>query len=331
MIRRWLRFSTGSIRNKLCKMYDFAYGNTICKSAAIAQQSIEGGDHAMNVDKFFETLDAYFANQELDKVDPFLVSSLEQAKEEEDYGAYITICNEMIGFYRSISAFEKAYVAAEDVLLLMEELQMENTEHFATTLLNAATAYRAAGDYETALRHYRQALQIYNGILQPQDYRYAGLYNNMSILLEKMEENEDAIDYANKALAIIETLEGGEMETATTLTNLALLYFKISQTETAKELLERALALFEKRGENTDAHYSGALAGVAEAWYRMQDYEKALIYYEKALEEVKKHFGENMSYAVLCENCVAVCEKLEDEKRRQFYLGRAAEVRQRIH
>ncbi|MDE7258081.1 MAG: tetratricopeptide repeat protein, partial [Lachnospiraceae bacterium] len=172
----------------------------------------------MNVDNFFETLDSYFANQEIDKVDPFLVSSLEQAKEEEDYGAYISICNEMIGFYRSISAFEKAYVAAEDVLLLMEELQMENTEHFATTLLNAATAYRAAGDYEVALRYYRQALQIYNGILPPQDYRYAGLYNNMSILLEKMDENEEAINYANKALAIIETLEGGEMETATTLT-----------------------------------------------------------------------------------------------------------------
>lgn len=284
----------------------------------------------MNVDNFFKTLDSYFANQEIDKVDPFLVSSLAQAKEEEDYGAYISICNEMIGFYRSISAFEKAYIAAEDVLLLMEELQMENTEHFATTLLNAATAYRAAGDYEVALRYYRQALQIYNGILPPQDYRYAGLYNNMSILLEKMEENEEAISYANKALAIIENLEGGEMETATTLTNLALLYFKISQPEKAKELLERALSLFEKNGENTDAHYSGALAGMAEAWYRMQDYEKALTYYEKALDEVKVHFGENMSYAVLCENCAAVCEKLEDEEKRQFYLRRAAEVRQAI-
>lgn len=285
----------------------------------------------MNVDNFFKTLDSYFANQEIDKVDPFLVSSLAQAKVEEDYGAYISICNEMIGFYRSISAFEKAYVAAEDVLLLMEELQMDNTEHFATTLLNAATAYRAAGDYEVALRYYRQTLQIYNGILPPQDYRFAGLYNNMSILLEKMEENEEAISYANKALAIIENMEGGEMETATTLTNLALLYFKISQPEKAKELLERALSLFEKNGENTDAHYSGALAGVAEAWYRMQDYEKALTYYEKALDEVKIHFGENMSYAVLCENCAAVCEKLENEEKRQFYLGRAVEVRQAIH
>ena len=284
----------------------------------------------MNVDKFYETLDSYFAKQEIDRVDPFLAASLEQAKAEEDYGAYISICNEMIGFYRSVSAFEKAYAAAEDVLLLMEELQMDHTEHFATTLLNAATAYRAAGDYATALRFYKQALQIYDGILPTNDYRYAGLYNNMSILLEKMDENKEAISLAEKALSIIETLEGGEMETATTLTNLALLYFKVSQAEKAKELLERALSLFEKSGENTDAHYSGALAGIAEAWYRMQDYEKALEYYEKALDEVRIHFGENMSYAILCENCAAVCEKLGDVEKQKFYMGKAMDVRKSI-
>ncbi len=284
----------------------------------------------MNVDKFYETLDSYFAKQEIGQVDPFLVSSLEQAKAEKDYGAYISICNEMIGFYRSVSAFEKAYAAAEDVLLLMEELQMEHTEHFATTLLNAATAYRAAGDYETALRFYKQSLQIYDAILSPQDYRYAGLYNNMSILLEKMNENEEAIAYAKKALEIIETLEGGEMETATTLTNLALLYFKVSQAQKAKELLEKALSLFGQSGENTDAHYSGALAGVAEAWYRMEDYEKALEYYEKALQEVKLHFGENMSYAILCENCAAVCERLGEAAKQKNYLDEAKKVKSLI-
>lgn len=284
----------------------------------------------MNVEKFYEELDSYFAKQEIDKVDPFLTASLAQAKEEEDYGAYICICNEMIGFYRSISAFEKAYMVSEDVLLLMEELQLENTEHFATTLLNAATAYRAAGDFATALRYYKQALQIYDGILQPGDYRYAGLYNNMSILLEKTEENEEAIRCAEKALAIIEKLDGGEMETATTLTNMALIYFKIDQAQKARELLERALALFEQKGEDTDAHYSGALAGVAEAWYRMQDYDKALEYYEKALGEVKMHFGENMSYAILCENCAAVCEKLGDKDKQMFYLNKSKEVKDGI-
>ena len=98
----------------------------------------------------------------------------------------------------------------------------------------------------------------------------------------------------------------------------------------AKELLERALSLFERSGENTDAHYSGALAGVAEAWYRMEDYEKALQYYEKALAEVKVHFGENMSYAILCENCAAVCEKLGSQEKQAFYLQKAKEVKEAI-
>ncbi|MBP3476572.1 MAG: tetratricopeptide repeat protein [Lachnospiraceae bacterium] len=284
----------------------------------------------MNVDQFYETLDSYFARQEIDKVDPFLVSSLQQAKEEEDYAAYISICNEMIGFYRSVSAFEKAYVAAEDVLLLMEELQLDHSEHFATTLLNTATAYRAAGDFAQALRYYRQAVQIYDGLLKPDDYRYAGLYNNMSILLEKMNENEEAIRYAENALAIIEKIEGGEMETATTLTNLALLYFKVSQHEKAKGLLERALSLYENSGENSDAHYSGALAGIGEACYHMQEFDKALEYYEKALEEVKKHFGENMSYAILCENCAAVCERLGDKEKQAHYITKAKEVQAKL-
>ena len=120
------------------------------------------------------------------------------------------------------------------------------------------------------------------------------------------------------------------METATTLTNLALIHFKVSKPEKAKELLERALSLFEKCGENTDAHYSGALAGIGEAYYHMQDYEKALEYYEKALTEVKKHFGENMSYAVLCENCAAVCERSGDQKKQEYYIEKARKVQAKL-
>ncbi|MCM1154600.1 MAG: tetratricopeptide repeat protein [Roseburia sp.] len=283
----------------------------------------------MDVNAFFAKLDSFFAGNEIDKVDPFLCASLEQAKEEEDYGAYITICNEMIGFYRSISAFKKAYDAAEDVLLLMEELQLDGSEHFATTLLNTATAYRAAGDYKQAYVYYEQALRIYERLIPPEDYRYAGLYNNMSILLEKMERNEEAYVCAQKALAIIEKIEGGAMETATTLTNMGLLCFKMSEHQKARELLERAVALFEQNEEATDAHYSGALAGIGEAWYHMQEYGKALAAYEKALQEVEKHFGRNMSYAVLCENCAAVCGLLDQTQKQQAYLQSAEQIKEK--
>ena len=280
----------------------------------------------MNMDAFFEELDSYFEKNQVEKIDGFLTASLEQAKEEEDYAAYISICNEMIGFYRSVSAFQKAYVAAEDVLLLMEELKLEDTEHFATTLLNTATAYSAAGDYAQALRFYRQAVQIYERLLPAEDYRWAGLYNNMSIMLEKAGENREAVDCAKKALAIIEKQEGNEPQTATTLTNLALVYFKLSENEEAKSCLSRAIALFEQGEGAPNEHYSGALAGMGEAYFRDGEYEKSLDIYERALEDVKQHYGENMSYGILCENCAAVCGAMGDEKKQKEYADRAREV-----
>ncbi len=284
----------------------------------------------MDVNVFYQTLDDLFANNELAQVEPYLTASLSQAKEDEDWQAYIAICNEMIGFYRSISQHEKAYQASEDVLLLMEELQLEDTEHFATVLLNSATAYRAGGRYRDAYEQYMRAAGIYAGLISPEDYRFAGLYNNMSMLLEAMDENEQAAGLAEQALAIIKKQPDARMEEATTLTNLALIKFKLSKTEEAERLLREAVAIFEEAGEQTDAHYSGALAGLAEAAFRREDYACALTYYDRACEEVLKHFGENASYAILSENCAAVCERTGDETRRQEYLSRAKRVREAL-
>lgn len=286
----------------------------------------------MNVEEFFGQLDEYFSKNEIEKVEPYLVSSLEEAKEQEDYAAYIAIGNEMIGFYRSVSQFRKAFDISEDILLLMEELQLDGSEHFATTLLNAATAYRAAGEVEQAYKYYKQALAIYEGLLPKGDYRFAGLYNNMSLLLEQMNKNEEAVELLKQALDIVKNLADSEAEQATTLTNLALLYLKMGQTEEASKTLEEALEIFKKagNGENTDAHYSAALAGVGEAYYRMGDYKNSLLSYEKALAEVKKHFGENQSYAVLCENCAAVCDVLQDKEKGDWYRMQAQGIYEKI-
>ena len=51
----------------------------------------------------------------------------------------------------------------------MEQLQLDHTVHFATTLFNVATAYRTAGKYEEALANYRRALEIYQKELPKDD------------------------------------------------------------------------------------------------------------------------------------------------------------------
>lgn len=280
----------------------------------------------MNIDEILKKLDGLFADEKLEEVEPFLLSCMRQAKAGDEYGIYISVGNELIGFYRSISRYEEAFAVAEDVLLLMEELQLEGTVHFATTLLNTATAYRAAGRYEEALGDYRRALEIYQRDLPKDDYRLAGLYNNISILLEKLDENEKSALFLQKAIQIVEKQPGSRLELATSRTNLALIQLKLNRLEEAKKLLDAACCAFEEDGGITDAHYSAALAGQGEVCYRQGGLERALGYYEHALFEVEKHFGRNQGYGLLCGNCSLVCRELgrkaeadEYERQRKRY------------
>lgn len=273
----------------------------------------------MKIEEIYGRLDQLFAENKITEVEPFLLECLEKAREEDAFGIYISVGNEMIGFYRSTGQFEKAFAISEDVLLLMEELQLDGTEHFATTLLNVATAYSMAGRLKEALTDYTRALQIYESVLSGDDYRFAGLYNNMSILFEKMDENEKAASFLERAIGIVEKQSDSRMELATSKTNLALICFKLNEVEKAEALLEEAVSIFEENGENTDAHFGAALAGMGEACYRAGRIQKALQYYEKSLEEVKKHFGKNDSYRLLCQNCSTIAKQLGEHEKASFY------------
>ena len=69
--------------------------------------------------------------------------------------------NEQIGYYRSISNYEEALKISKEMLELVKELGLQESEAHGTTLLNAATAYRAAGMCEKAIAMYRAAEQIF--------------------------------------------------------------------------------------------------------------------------------------------------------------------------
>ena len=203
----------------------------------------------MTIDQILTKLDHYYKEDQLTEVEPFLLSCLEDAKKEQEYGIYISVGNELLGFYRSIGQFEAAFAVGEDVLLLMEELQLDHTVHFATTLFNVATAYRTAGKYEEALANYRRALEIYQKELPKDDYRLAELYSSISILLEKLNENENAALFLEKAIQIMEKQPGTRVEVATSRTSLALIELKMDKLEAAEKHLELAVSALKRMAE----------------------------------------------------------------------------------
>lgn len=280
----------------------------------------------MTTNEFIQELDGLFAAQEYAKVEPFMLSALEEAKEKEDYGLYLSVGNEMIGYYRSISQFQKAYQISEDMLLLMEELQMDQSAEFATVLLNTATAYSFDENFETALQFYRRAEQIYHLLVNPNDYLFAGLYNNMSSLMEKMDRNEEALELLMKALGILQNYPDRQMEAATNFTNLGLLYLKTGDYESGKKCVMQAISMFEAL-DTPASHYSAALSALAEIYYHEKDYESAIVWYKKTLAEVEKHYGFNLAYAVVCENLAAVYREAGKTEQAEEYLHKAEEVR----
>lgn len=258
-----------------------------------------------------------------------MLSALEEGKEREDYGLYLSVGNEMIGYYRSISQFQKAYRISEDMLLLMEELQMDQSAEFATVLLNTATAYSFDGQFETALQFYRRTEQIYHLLVRPEDYLFAGLYNNMSSLLEKMGRNEEALELLMKALRILQNYPDRQMEAATNFTNLGLLYLKTGDYESGKKCVAQAVSMFEAL-DTPASHYSAALSALGEICYHEKDYEQAVSWYERTLTEIEKHYGLNLAYAVVCENLANVCREADKPDQAERYLRKAREVRDRL-
>lgn len=236
--------------------------------------------------------------------------------------------NEQIGYYRSISNYEEALKISKEMLELVKELGLQESEAHGTTLLNAATAYRAAGMCEKAIAMYQAAEQIFKN-LGIQDERLAGLYNNMSMAFQQKEDYGTAESCLLQALAIVRNLPDHKAEEATTYANLASVCYEKEEFAQGVEYVQRAIERFEEC-EEKDAHYCGALALLAQGHYEQGELEKAISSYTEALREILAHFGKNESYAMTCENCAIVLSKAGFAKEAEYLKKEAKETYENI-
>lgn len=283
----------------------------------------------MDIQTFFTGLSDIFAAGRTDQVSGYLRQSLSEAEAQGDRHAAVTILNEMVGYFRSISSYKDAIWAAEYAIREMKSLGYENSVSFGTTLLNAATAFRASGDGQKALELYNGTLAIYQQQLPEDDPRLAGLYNNISSLHEAAGEYGKACELLQKALGILSRSEDTRIDAATVRTNLALVLFKLHREPEAMNELRTALDIFEQEGgaglqtpSSKAPHYAAALAGLAQAYYMTRQYDMAAQVYESALSHIQGFFGENRDFAVTCRNYALALdamgqrEKAEEQRKK---------------
>ncbi|MBQ7432110.1 MAG: DUF4037 domain-containing protein [Lachnospiraceae bacterium] len=254
----------------------------------------------MNIQDFIEGLDALFGTATQQDIETYGVKGLAQAKEEGDVQAQIIILNEMLGFYRESSQYDKVRTTVGEILDLMGQEGLEGTIPYGTALLNCGNALRAAGDLTESMDCYRQVFEIFDGQVPPEDFQYAELYNNVSLLYQELGRFDMAGKCLHNALSIIRQMPDKGFETAVTYVNLAnseLQEEKLTEAVTHARLGE---VLFEQLGVR-DNHRAAGLAAMGEVCERQQEYQRAAGFYSQAADMVEQYMGQTEGYQRLVE------------------------------
>lgn len=212
------------------------------------------------VSRVISKLDEHLNRNDYASAERHLKYWLGEAELLRDKRGKLTVLNECIGLYRKLSREEESLSSAEAALALAKELGLENTIGMGTTLVNAATAFKAFGKYETALPLYKEAQKLYESLLRPDAPKLGGLYNNMALAVMDTGDFRAAEELFNKALEIMAQNKDGEADMAVSWCNLADLAAREHGTMDGEarinECLDKAMELLDSDKLPHDGYYA---------------------------------------------------------------------------
>ena len=264
----------------------------------------DDGCATFDAQRFLRGLDAIFdAHKAPEQAEPYLQKARTEAEHSHNDAGLLTVLNETMGFYRSQGRHTDNLPIIRESLSIADHLHLQeiDPQAWATTLINAATGMRAAGQYEEAEQLYRQALDAAASAFSPTDRRLAALHNNMSMLYSETGRLNQAKRELEQALDLLEQSSpdaSADIDVASTHTNLALLLLQMDRywAGDAIQHAQKALKIYRTGHLEHSAHYASALAGYAQACYMAGCLQDAVSGYEHALSVIEECYGRNTDY-----------------------------------
>lgn len=214
---------------------------------------------SISVDRVLDKLDSYLHKNDYAGAERHLLHWLGEAKASKNHKLALTVQNELMGLYRKLGRRKEALAYVREAVQSIEELGIADQVGAATTLLNAATVYKAFDMADTALPLFEQARAVYEQELSKNDKRLAGLYNNMALALVDLSRFCEAVALYKRAIEILMEDEGGELEAAISYLNIASAKEReVGLMEADAEIavyLEKGRALLEGFGKR-DGYYA---------------------------------------------------------------------------
>ncbi len=180
-----------------------------------------------------------------DGAERVFLAALAEAEETGDRRAALSLCSELMGFYRQRGDAGKFYPVFDRGMELLGDVRPGAAAR-GTILINAATALAAFGEAQRALPLFRESESLYAAALDADHPRLAALYNNMAAALDALRRPDEAERYMLRALEN-QKQRPGDLDLAVTYVNLAQHYAAQNDTDA------RIAACLDKAMERMDS------------------------------------------------------------------------------
>ncbi len=196
----------------------------------------------MDIQAVLNEYDGFYARNDPEGAYAFICGKIAEAREAGAWQHELTMLNEVIGYSRKHLMTEEgnAYIARADEIIAAHG--MENDVAAATTWLNSATCQRAFGNPERSLAYFAKTEAVYRQKMEPFDYRYASLYNNMALVYSDTGDYARAEELSQKAVGILLTDPDSAAELAATYVSLAVNAAKRAKAAAAESMAADAEA-----------------------------------------------------------------------------------------
>lgn len=208
-----------------------------------------------------QKLDELMGQKRYEEAERMLQYWQDEAVRFGDRQGLFMVFNEMMGYYRKRENQPKAYEAVRDALAMLDELGYRDSVSGATCYTNAATVYTAFGEPEKSLDLFEKAQKIYEENSSGNEYKLAGLYNNMAIALTATGRYEQAVAFYQKALDTLADVPLSQLEKAITCLNIIDVItsqngVRVEDEPVVNEWLEKAQKYLDDEEVPRDSYYS---------------------------------------------------------------------------
>ena len=243
---------------------------------------------AVDVPAAVRALDALYAAGREDEAGAFLDERIAEARRGGDWRAELSLLSEQLGQVRRSMDGEKGLRAVHDALALIREHRMGQTVSGATVMLNAATTLKCFGRASESIPIFTHVARVYASHLDPADYRFAGLYNNMALSYDDIDDVESAERFFMLALKTIEQTVHPENDSAVTWCNLAEMYGKRDlEDERIGDCLEMAWDCLSAPDLPRDGYHAFTISKCAPTF----DYYGYFLYAKELRERAEKIYA----------------------------------------